>query len=324
MNWKWMEQAYQFDNEPSGGGGDEPPKPADGDDGAEGVTEPISSDDSGMLTHDMPDDPAPEPEPEPPPEPKPEPEKPPVETPDAITGMFRPPPAEGGPPGGPPAHYEPPPAKPEPKAPPPKVDPPTGDDWVNDPEAAAKKNAAYIEYQTYVATQPLLGEIDRLSSSFDGMQRGSFEQMKAQVERSVVEAEVAVTGLWGEKGYFNKDPEFRNNPEVQNHAKNIVQIAVDRALAHADRTGDTSKLEELKSERFKHRVLWMSKGEADIQSKTLVPGASPVGPQPPAKPQKARVSAEDSAALTAAKKDGRGYTEKQIADARKKISEGVV
>ena len=320
MKWKWLEQAQQFDKEPSGGGAEDPPEPAG--DGETGSTEPITSDDSGMLTRDMPDDPAPEPEPEPEPKPTPEPE--PIGIPDDISGIFRAGPEPPSPEtvGGVPYRREEPrrQEEPAPQAPP----KPTGNDWLNDPEEAQAKLDRYMDWAIQRSTQPLTQKLEEITQNLTGLERGTFEATRDKVERSVNRTEEVVANLWGEKGFFNQDAEFRNNPEVQKHVKNLVSIAVRRAMDEADRTGRTERLDNICDEVFAHRVLHAAKGEASLPSRGLIPQATPAGPQPPAAPQKRRVSAEDAAALAAAKKDGRGYSEKQIAEARKKLSEPVV
>lgn len=336
MNWKWLDRAYQFEDEPSGGGGEDPP---------EKTPEPDVSDvESGHVSHEIEtrgdddddaDDAAPETggegaadaddgEPAAP--------SPPagatVAMPDDLGQLFRPveavsPHYQDGPSissrsqpqGDPPAGEA---------APPEKVDFPSGDLWLNDPEAAAEQNRKAIEYTNWASQQPLREEINTIKGHIQGNRRQQFEQIKARVQSAAGATEETVQKFYAEDGPFNSDPEFRNNPEVQAVVKQIVGGCLERALWAADEHGKTDALERISGDpSWPHVALAMAKAKATTPDPGLAPKASPAGQQPPSKDSGPRLSADERKALNAARASGSNVSAKQIADAKKRIAESV-
>jgi hypothetical protein len=307
MDWKWIDRSYQFEGEPSGGGG-EPPAPP-----AEPPTEPAA------------------PSAEPPAEPTP-PAEPPAPTyvaqPEGLAGLFAP--AEPAPGGEtwtpPPAAPAQPPAQPEPPKGPPKVDFPTGDDWIADPGKAAKQQAEAIAYSNWESQQPLHSAINELRQGVQGMKQGDFEAIAQRVDRSIGETETAVGQMYSETGALNSDKEFRENPDLQKAVENIIGACVASAIQKADRTGDTKQLERIsKDPRFPYRALALAKADSkhSVPEGALRPGASPVGPQAPGAPKGDGLSEEDRAALAAARADGVNLTAADIRKARELTSKSI-
>jgi len=319
MDWKWIDRAYQFDEEPSGGGmGDDLPQ---ADDNVEILTEPTSADD--VKADDAGEGaPPPDVKPEPGPEPKPEPPAA-VTMPEDFDKLFQPPeqpPAR--PPSQPSAGDGYPPATP--RQAPPKVDFPTGDEFLSDPEAAAAKQAAAVKWLMWESTQPLHQTIEQIQRGFEGMQRGSYEERVNAVNHSADETKNFIKGLYAENGVLNSDKEFRNNPEVQKNVNLIIRESLRRALWIADNNGETGPLDNIRLDgKFVHRALALAKADATTPSKTIIPGASPVGPQPPTPATASKLSKAEQEAVAAAKRDGRGYSEKEIAAAKKIRSESI-
>ena len=306
MDMKWIDRSYQFDDDLGGGGGGDPA-------------------------------PAPEPTPAAPPEPTPEPAPDPtgdepapaaavhVAMPEGLGGLFAPAPAA---PAAPPQTWTPPAGPhmgaPEPPKAPPKADFPDGDDWIADPGKAAKQQAAAILYANWESQAPLRNEISSLRQGVEGMQEGDFNAISQRVNASIDQTENTVNSFYSEKGALNADPEFRNNPELQKSVEGIIKACVISAINVADRTGKTLKLERIQDPKFPYRALALAKADAkNVPEGALRPGASPVGPQPPSPPSNEGLSAEDSAALKAARAEGVNLTAADIKRARKLTKQSI-
>lgn len=341
MDWKWLERAYQFDGEPSGGGGEGPdPEPAAepaGDPAPEPAPEPEPSDDPNAgVTGDAIQDPEPTPEPTPDPEPEPAIEYEPIAMPDDLGKMFdapEQPPATIPPVAvSAPAPVATPPAPDTPTATgpdaPPKVDLPTSDEWYEDAAKAAEKQAAAIKYLNWEAAQsatgPLKTAIDEIRRDVQGSKDAQFQAIVKKVETAAQTTKDAVSGFYDAKGPLNSDPEFRNNEALRESVKNIIQESVYRALEKADMSGKTDSLEAIAGDgKFIARVLALAKADTITASPGLRPGASPAGPQPTSPPRSSGLSEDEQKAVKAAKMDGRSVTEKQIAAAKKKVQESI-
>jgi len=339
MDWKWLERAYQFDGEPSGGGGEGPdPEPAAepaGDPAPEPAPEPEPSDDPNAgVTGDAMQDPEPTPEPTPDPEPEPAIEYEPIAMPDDLGKMFDPPapaPAATPPVAAPaPAPAATPPGPPAATGPgaPPKVELPTADEWYEDNAKAAEKQAAAIKYLNWEAAQsatmPLKTAIDEIRQDVQGSKDQQFQAIVKKVETAAETTKEAVSNFYDPKGPLNSDPEFRNNKELQESVKNIIGESLYRALEKADMTGKTDALEAIAGDgKFIGRVLALAKADTITAKPGLKPSASPVGPQPTSPPKGSGLSEDEQKAVKAAKMDGRSVTEKQIAAAKKKIQESI-
>lgn len=315
MDWKWLDRAYQFDGEPSGGGGDDPPPaPAPPD-----PTPPPAEPPPGPPPEPVGDGDTPVVDPATPPTPSG-----PVALPKGLGGLFSPPPATP-PPGRPPEHWTPPaggPAAPAtPPAPegPPEVAFPDGDDWLADPGKAAKQQAEAIAYSNWKANEPMREQLAELRSGVDNMKKGDFNAISQRVNAAMDKAEEVVTGMYHEAGPLNSDKEFRENPELQKSVENIIGVCIDTAIDKADRTGDTTSLENIINDpKFPYRCLAVAKADAEnVPEGALRPGASPVGQQPAGAPRGDGLSEEDRAALAAARADGSPITAADIIKARK-------
>lgn len=317
MSKKWLDTAYQFDGEPSGGGGDPPP--------AEPVVEPVTEPPAEPAVEPPPAEPA-EPPPEPPEEgsepPEPKVEPPPaaaIGVPKAFDGLFNPPaPAAQPPAHQPPVHHEPPPAAP---AAPPQVEFPSEDDWMTDPGKAGQQFQKAMAYSNYQARAPLLQTIEGLRNDFQGMQRGTLEDTVRAVQSATNHTKETIDDIYGEKGPFNSDKEFRDNPQVQQEVETIVQECVRTAIWHAEEYGDISKLANITRDpqMFAHRILALAKvGPDSIPEGSLRPAASPVGPQPPQAAKRDGLTEQERSDLKAARSvEGNTLTAGQIIKARK-------
>ena len=308
MDMKWIDRAYQFDEDPSGGGGGEPaPEPS-----PEPTPEPTP-------------EPSPEPSPDPGGEPTPEPTPTHVNMPEGLGGLFEPAPPAAGPPA--PAWTPPGPSIGDrlPAKPPPKTDFPDGDDWIADPGKAAQQQAAAIAYSNWESQQPLHQAIGELRQGFDGIKDNDFEAISNRVMATIDETGKAVKSLYMEKGRLNSDAEFRNNPELQKSVENSVGACVSSAIQKADRTGDTKALERIaRDPRFPYRCLALAKADAkNVPEGALRPGASPAGPQPPQASANKGLSAGDAAALKSARAEGLTLTAADIIRARKVTKESI-
>jgi hypothetical protein len=242
-----------------------------------------------------------------------------VGVPKAFDGLFNPPaPAAQPPAHQPPVHHEPAPAAP---AAPPHVEFPSKDDWLTDPGEAAEKLQAATAYRDHQARAPLLQTIEDLKTNFQGMQRGTFEDTVRAVEAAKQHTNEMMSTIYDEKGPFNSDKEFRNNPEVQAEVETIVGESIKRAVWYAEEYGDTSKLANISNDPklFAYRILALAKvgPEGSIPEGSLRPAASPVGPQPPAPSKRDGLTEQERSDLKAARaEEGNTITASQIIKAR--------
>jgi uncharacterized protein YukE len=308
---KWLKSAYQFDDELTGGGGEEP----------------VSQEPSPEPARE-PEAPEPSDTAEPAPTPKPEASAPThVAAPTGLKNIFAaPPPPPPQPPWQQqPSQFQQPRQPAEQPAPPPKVDFPTEDDWNLDPGKAARQQAQAIEYSNWAANEPIRRELAELKEGFQGSRTAEFQTIVAKVNQAADAGQAAVEKMYAETGPLNADPEFRNNKDLQQAVENIIGACFEEAMKKADQTGDTTQLERISSDpKFPYRVLGLAKADAQsVPEGALRPGRSPVGPQPPAPPRGDGLSAEDAEALAAARADGINLTAADIARARKKTSESI-
>ena len=189
-----------------------------------------------------------------------------------------------------------------------------------DPGKAGKQLQDAMAYRDHEARAPLLQEIDGLRNDFRGMQRGTFEDTVRNVQAATQHTKETIDNIYGEKGPFNSDKEFRDNPLVQAEVETIVGECVKRAVWYAEEYGDTSKLSTITSDpqKFAYRILALAKvPDGSIPEGSLRPAASPVGPQPPTPAKRDGLTEQERSDLKANRADGGTLTSKQIISARK-------
>jgi hypothetical protein len=182
-----------------------------------------------------------------------------------------------------------------------------------EPGKAAAKMQAHYDWKLHETTAPLHQKIEEQNRQNKTVTDAEYNRISAAVQNSAKTCETAVDGFYAANSILNKDPEFRNSPEVQRHVEDTINACVARAMDVADREGDTRRLDDITNNpKFLARVLHMAKGEVKISAPAIRPGASPQGPQPPSLPTDDGISPEDRDAIAAAKADGLTYTPEQL------------
>jgi hypothetical protein len=326
MDWKWLDRAYQFDGEPSGGGDAGAAAEGEGAPAAEEAPA-VSDSESGMVSDDLEtrgdEDPV---------EGDDEPvvsDSPAVGVPEDFGDIFRPSEPVSPPPAAPPA--APPVYDPRPTATegvrvegPPRVEFPEEDDWLNDAPKAAAQQAAAIAYSNWESQGPLRDAIGDIQGRIRGEDQRTFEQIQRSVEAAIHETEGVVTSFYAEDGPLNSDAEFRNNPELQSVVSKVIRGSLERGIWIAEEHGNVAPLQRItKDPKFIPRCLALAKADVVTPDAGLVPGASPVVQQPPKTKTGDGLTADQRKALKAAKADGSTITAAEIRKATKKVAENI-
>ena len=290
MSWKWSESHTQFAPDDGGGGAPEPASNIT-ETGKESAPEPSPAEPSVDAAPAEPDEP------------------PDVEFPDELKSVFIPRSPEQTHPGGrvtqtpTPVQSAPAPTGPQ--------KPPTAEMWQIEPEKAAAMQQAYLEHKIEEGVKRAMQPAEEIRSTMES-------QKQAQFQSAASKASEALPNHY--KNIFNRDKDFRTNPDLQNITKQIIG----NFTANALNTGNVDDLTFITSPSFARRALAMAKAEfEEYKAYSVTPGGPmPVGQQGVKPSQEPLLDDETMKGLKEAQEwAGRQYTPQQIAEARKRRDE---